>query len=94
MVAGVEVGTINVLRTYDPPPSALAGMAIVSGTTGIFALPVFLALRLDSPWVLVSGWLALGALGWAAWAWTLPRAGRLLERRREALLREICGDAT
>jgi len=77
-----------------PALSSLAGMAIVSGTTGIFALPVFLALRLDSPWVLVSGWLALGALGWAAWAWTLPRAGRLLERRREALLREICGDAT
>jgi formamidopyrimidine-DNA glycosylase len=28
VVAGVEVGTINVLRTYDPPPSALAGLAI------------------------------------------------------------------
>jgi ABC-2 type transport system permease protein len=76
-----------------PALSSLGGMAIVSGTTGLFALPVLLALRLDSPWTLVAGWLALAAMGWAGWAWSLPRAGRLLVRRRESLLAEICGEA-
>jgi ABC-2 type transport system permease protein len=75
-----------------PALSSLGGMAIVSGTTGVFALPVLLALRLDSPWTLVAGWLGLAALGWAGWAWSLPRAGRLLLRRREPLLAEICGE--
>ncbi len=28
VVAGVEVGTINVLKTYDPQPTALAGMTV------------------------------------------------------------------
>jgi len=28
VVAGVEVGAISVLKTYDPPPTALAGMTV------------------------------------------------------------------
>jgi formamidopyrimidine-DNA glycosylase len=28
VVIGVEVGAINALKTYDPPPSALAGMSV------------------------------------------------------------------
>jgi len=28
VITGVEVGTINVLKTFDPPPDALAGMEI------------------------------------------------------------------
>ena len=28
VVTGVEVGAINALKTYDPPPSALAGMSV------------------------------------------------------------------
>ncbi len=30
VIAGVEVGTINVLKTYDPPPTALCGLQIVA----------------------------------------------------------------
>jgi ABC-2 type transport system permease protein len=72
--------------------SAFAGMAILSAAAGLFALPVLLALAVDEPWALVLGWALLGAAGYAVWAWSLPRAGALLARRREAFLEAVCGD--
>jgi ABC-2 type transport system permease protein len=74
------------------PVSALAGMVIVSAGTGIFAVPVLLAIRLDQPWLLPGGWGALGLAGLAVYAIALPRQGRLLGERREPLLAAICGD--
>lgn len=75
-----------------PALSGLAGMAIVSGVAGLFALPVFLALRLDQGWVLPAAWALLGGAGLVAWRAALPRVGRLLARRREALLGAVTGD--
>lgn len=74
------------------PASGVAGMAIVSACTGVFAAPVLLALRLDAPWVLVAGWAGLGVAGAVAYALTLPRVGRLLASRREPLLAAVAGD--
>jgi hypothetical protein len=53
---------------------------------------VLLALRLEAPWLLVGGWLALGAACLALYLRTLPAAGRLLASRREAVLAAVCGD--
>jgi len=77
-----------------PALSALGGMAITTGATGLFGLPVLAALHWESEWLLLGAWVALGAAGWAAWRWSLPRAGRLLQQRREELLAEVTGDAT
>jgi len=75
-----------------PALSGLAGMVIVSAVAGIFALPVLLALWLDEGWVLAGAWVVLGGLGGWAWRATLPRAGALASRRREALLAAVTGD--
>jgi ABC-2 type transport system permease protein len=72
--------------------SGLAGMGIVSGATGLFSLPVLLALRLESPWLLPAAWTFLGAVGLWAWRRTLPAVGRLLASRRDAFLPVVCGD--
>lgn len=72
-----------------PALSSLAGMAIVSGATGIFGLPVLLALRFESPWGLVAAWTVLAVACWIAWWRSLPSAGRLLLRNRDALLAEV-----
>jgi ABC-2 type transport system permease protein len=72
--------------------SGFAGMGILSASAGLFALPVLLALRLDEPWALVGGWVVLGAAGTAVYAWSMPRAGAILARRREAVLAAVCGD--
>ncbi|HSN91189.1 MAG TPA: hypothetical protein VLS93_08160 [Anaeromyxobacteraceae bacterium] len=72
--------------------SGFAGMAILSAAAGLFSLPVLLALRLDEPWALVGSWAALGLAGLALYRWSLPRAGALLERRREFLLAAVSGD--
>jgi ABC-2 type transport system permease protein len=74
------------------PISAVAGMAIFSAASGIFALPVLVALRLEQPWLLPAGWAALGAVGAVAYRLALPRTARLLADRREPLLAAICGD--
>jgi len=76
-----------------PALSALSGMAITTGATGLFGLPVLAALHWESEWLLLSAWLGLGVAGWAAWRWSLPRAGALLQKRREALLSEVTGEA-
>lgn len=75
-----------------PALSGLAGMAIVAAVTGVFALPVLLALRLDEGWVLPAAWAVLGGLGWSAWRAALPRTARLLARQREPLLAAVTGD--
>jgi uncharacterized membrane protein len=75
-----------------PALSALAGMIAFSGITGLFALPVLLALKLDAGWLLAPAWLALGAVGGLAWWRSLPVAGRLLEERREQLLAAVTDD--
>ncbi len=75
-----------------PALSALAGMIIFSGVTGLFALPVLVALELDEGWLLAPAWLGLGALGGWTWWRTLPAAARLLQGRREELLAAVTGD--
>lgn len=72
--------------------SGLAGMGIVSGTSGLFALPVLLALRLESPWLVPAAWALLGAMGFWAYRRTLPAVSRLLAYRRDAFLPAVCGD--
>lgn len=72
--------------------SGLAGLGILSAVSGLFALPVLVALRLESPGVLVGGWAALGCLGLIAYARALPAEARTLSRRRDAVLPVVCGD--
>lgn len=74
------------------PVSALAGMAIFSAVGLLFAVPVLVAIRLDEPWVLPSGWAVLGLLGLAIYRGVLPRLARLMRDRREPLLDAIAGD--
>ncbi|HTP51051.1 MAG TPA: hypothetical protein VMK42_10160 [Anaeromyxobacteraceae bacterium] len=75
-----------------PALSGLAGLGIVSSVSGLFALPVVLALRLESPSVLIASWLALGVVGLWAYRRALPSEARLLLVRREELLSLVCGD--
>jgi ABC-2 type transport system permease protein len=72
--------------------SGLAGMGILSAASGLFALPVLFALRLESPWLVPTAWALLGLAGFAAYWRTLPSVAGLLARRRDALLPEVCGD--
>jgi len=75
------------------PAAVLAGMGIVSVGTGLFVPPVLLAIHLERPWVLVAGWAAIGLVGAALRRASFPAAARLLQRRREALLEGVAGDA-
>jgi ABC-2 type transport system permease protein len=79
-------------RASLPALSGLAGLAVVSVTTGLFALPVLAALRLEAPWVLPGGWAALGLAGGWVYRRALGAEGRLLGSRRDALLPVVCGD--
>lgn len=72
--------------------AAVAGMGITSATLAVFAFPVLIATTLDRLWIVPAGWALLGAAGLAAWRVTLPAAGRLLARRREAVLAAVSGD--
>lgn len=74
------------------PLAALAGMGIASGATLLFALPVMLALVLDRLWTVPVAWGVLAGAGAIAWRLTLPAVGRLLARRREAVLAAVTGD--
>jgi ABC-2 type transport system permease protein len=74
------------------PVSGLAGMAIVSAGASVFAIPALVAIRLDAPWLLAGGWLAMGVAGAGLYRALLPRTGRLLAARREALLDAVAGD--
>jgi ABC-2 type transport system permease protein len=74
------------------PASALSGIVLLTGVSALFGLPALAAVRLESPGLLVAGWAALGVAGLVAYRVALPRAARLLERRREALLDAVAGD--
>ncbi|HYD43214.1 MAG TPA: hypothetical protein VEB43_20445 [Anaeromyxobacter sp.] len=74
------------------PMTALAGMAIVSGGTTLFGLPVLLAMSFENPWLLVAIWTALAVAGVAVRRAIRPLTARLLERRREQLLAAVAGD--
>jgi formamidopyrimidine-DNA glycosylase len=64
-VAGVEVAAINALKTFDPPVSALAGLAI----TGVSRRGKFLDLDADGVHLVIH--LARG--GWIRWSEQLPQ---------------------
>jgi ABC-2 type transport system permease protein len=75
-----------------PPLSALAGMAVVSAVAGLFAVPAVVAAWVGNPWLLPVGWCGTGILALIVYRSTLPRVARLLERKREVVLAEVCGD--
>ncbi|MBK6871105.1 MAG: Fpg/Nei family DNA glycosylase [Kineosporiaceae bacterium] len=64
VVAGVEIGTINVLRTYDPPPTALAGMTV----DGVARHGKFLDLDIGGLHLIFH----LARAGWLRWSDGLP----------------------
>ncbi|PWJ55716.1 formamidopyrimidine-DNA glycosylase [Quadrisphaera granulorum] len=64
VVAEVGVGAINVLKTFDPPPSALAGLPV----TGVARHGKWLDLDLDGLHVVVH----LSRAGWLRWSEQLP----------------------
>jgi ABC-2 type transport system permease protein len=72
--------------------SGLIGMGIVSATMGAFAVPALLALRAESPVLLVGGWVVLGIAGAVVLRAVLPREARLLADRRDEFLPAVCGD--
>jgi ABC-2 type transport system permease protein len=75
-----------------PPLSSLGGLAIVSAVGGVFGAPVLLGVWTGSPWAMVPCWALLAVAAYGAYRVTLPRVGRLLERRREEILAAVTGD--
>lgn len=73
-----------------PMLSGLVGMGVTSIVTGLFALPIVAALKLEEPWLLPPAWIGLGAVGLGLYRRSLPAAGRLAARRREAILDAVC----
>lgn len=65
-VAQVWPVAVNVLKTYDPPPSALVGRTF----TGVARYGKFLDMRLDGLHLVVH----LARAGWLRWQDTLPAA--------------------
>jgi len=65
-VARVDVPGIHVLKTYDPPPTALAGLAV----TGVVRRGKFLDLDVDGLHLVVH----LARAGWLQWKQSLPPA--------------------
>ena len=64
VVATVEVGAISVLKTYDPPPSALQGLQV----TGVARHGKFLDLDVDGLHLVFH----LARAGWLRWSDSLP----------------------
>lgn len=64
VVAAVDVGAINVLKTFDPPPSALAGLPV----TGVARHGKWLDLDCDGLHLVVH----LSRAGWLRWSEQLP----------------------
>jgi formamidopyrimidine-DNA glycosylase len=60
VVAGVEVGAISVLKTYDPQPSALAGLTV----TGVGRHGKFIDLDVDGIHLIFH----LARAGWLRWS--------------------------
>lgn len=65
VVAGVEVGTVNVLKTYDPAPSALAGLPLAA----VARHGKFLDLDIEGLHLVFH----LARAGWLRWSEELPR---------------------
>lgn len=63
VVAQVEVGAISVLKTYDPPPTALHGLQV----TGVARHGKFLDLEVDGLHLIVH----LARAGWLRWSESL-----------------------
>jgi ABC-2 type transport system permease protein len=92
-VLNPRVASLTLQRSGNLPPlSTLAGMVIVSGVAGLYAVPVLLALWLDEGWVLPAAWTVVGGLALLAYRLTLPRVARLLAAQREPLLAAVTGD--
>ena len=66
VVARVEVGAINVLKTYDPPPTALAGLLV----TGVERRGKWLDVDVGGLHLAVH----LSRAGWLRWSDSLPLA--------------------
>ncbi|RJK94817.1 Fpg/Nei family DNA glycosylase [Vallicoccus soli] len=64
VVARVDVAAINVLKTYDPPPTSLGGLEV----TGVTRRGKFLALDVSGLWLVVH----LSRAGWLQWKDALP----------------------
>ncbi|MEZ0163322.1 Fpg/Nei family DNA glycosylase [Kineococcus sp. LSe6-4] len=66
VVATVEVGALNVLKTYDPPPTALQGLHV----TGVRRHGKWLDVDVDGLHLAVH----LSRAGWLRWSDALPKA--------------------
>ena len=66
VVARVEVGALNVLKTYDPPPSALGGSIVA----GVVRRGKWLDVDVDGLHLAVH----LSRAGWVRWSDALPAA--------------------
>lgn len=64
VVARVDVATISVLKTYDPPPAALHGLTV----TGVQRFGKFLDLDVDGLHLVTH----LARAGWVRWSDALP----------------------
>ena len=74
------------------PLSALSGVALLSGVASLYGLTALAAITLESPALLVAAWVAGGGAGALGYRLALPRAARLLEERKEAVLDAVAGD--
>jgi ABC-2 type transport system permease protein len=74
--------------------SGLLGLIILTVTSGLFGVPVLVALGLDSLWLVPTSWVFIGLVSFGIYWKTLPAVGRLFERRREDILGTVCGDET
>ncbi|YAL83390.1 Fpg/Nei family DNA glycosylase [Dermacoccaceae bacterium W4C1] len=63
-VAGVELGSVSVLKTYDPPPQALAGLTV----TGVSRHGKFIDIDVDGLHLIFH----LARAGWLRWADSAP----------------------
>jgi formamidopyrimidine-DNA glycosylase len=65
VVAGVEVGAISVLKTYDPPPTSLQGLTV----TGVSRHGKWVDIDVDGIHLVFH----LSRAGWLRWSDSLPR---------------------
>lgn len=66
VVARVEVGALNVLKTYDPPPTALGGLLV----SGVERHGKWLDIDVDGIHLAIH----LSRAGWVRWSDALPKA--------------------